>query len=186
MRCLCNAHLPSLSPSFSSSSSPPAFLRHGAATTSRRTALAARPASMQHCSTSPRRTHVACRALLDGAGMLDTLITWGAVGASATAVAYALFYTWPCASGGGSHLPGTRTTVSVSSSLQVPEDNFTWAIMGGLSCIPLFNSMVRRVGVVARTQCACMHATNMREWVGWCVSPAIPGSHSSRAHACML
>ena len=67
--------------------------------------------------------------------MLDTVVTWGAVAASVGATAYAVFYDWQRSKQQQQQQP--------DGAVLGTEDNFTWAVMGGVSFIPLFNYMVR-------------------------------------------
>lgn len=73
-------------------------------------------------------------------GMLDTVVTWGALAAGAGAVVYAIFYDWKQNNkqqqqqGQGQRLD--------TAALFGPPDNTTWTVMGVVSCIPFFNFLV--------------------------------------------
>jgi len=69
--------------------------------------------------------------------MLDTVITWGALAASIGATVYAVFYDWH---GGIQHK--RQQQQQQSTALLGPDDNFSWAVMGVVSFIPLFNYLV--------------------------------------------
>lgn len=66
---------------------------------------------------------------------LDTVVTWGAVGASLAATSYALFYDWKQ---GQLQQQEQQHRVDMFG----PADNFTWGVMGIVSCIPFFNYLV--------------------------------------------
>jgi hypothetical protein len=115
--------------------------------------------------------------------MLDTVVTWGTLGLSAGATAYALFHAWPA---------GTREQ---PGCLRSDEDNFAWALMSGVSCLPLFNSMVRVLlrwgvapGSTTRPQAGCMHVCMRSSAVAVTVcacfcGPALPCTHAhTHAH----
>lgn len=59
--------------------------------------------------------------------LLDTVVTYGVLSLSVGATIYTIFNYQPSKSG-----PKT-------ASLTHPDDNFTWGVMGAVSCIPLFN-----------------------------------------------
>lgn len=71
-------------------------------------------------------------------GMLDTVVTWGALAAGAGAVVYSVFYDWKQnkqqQQGQGQRLD--------TAALFGPPDNTTWTVMGVVSCIPFFNFLV--------------------------------------------
>lgn len=77
-----------------------------------------------------RRVHtVSTRAQMGG--LLDTMVTWGALAAGAGAVAYSLFYDRK-----------QQQQQQQDAPLFGPPDNMSWAVMGVVSCIPFFNYLV--------------------------------------------
>lgn len=83
-----------------------------------------------------QRPRTRLRVQADARGVLDTLVTYGAVSLSLGATAYTVFHDRRRATASRSEKPAVAA---------LPEDNSTWAVMGVVSCIPLFNSMVSRV-----------------------------------------
>jgi hypothetical protein len=122
-----------------------------------------------------RRAHtVSTRAQMGG--LLDTVVTWGALAAGAGAVAYSIFYDWK---------PKQRPKQQQQQQdapLFGPPDNMSWAVMGVVSCIPFFNYMVGVCytgGVLQK----CMHAYSTQS-VSVCCSGALR-VESKHLHACM-
>lgn len=73
--------------------------------------------------------------------MPDTVVTWGAVAASAGAIAYSLFYDWKQDTQQREQQQQRQQEVQ-DAALFGPPDNVTWAVMGVVSCIPFFNYLV--------------------------------------------
>eukprot|EP00775_Hariotina_reticulata_P009360 gene9360-9523_t len=73
----------------------------------------------------------------DLGGIMDNFVTYGALSASVCAAAYAIYYKWPRNSG----------PAKLVEPVQSP-DNFAWALMGAVSCLPLFNSTAWILGAL--------------------------------------
>lgn len=95
-------------------------------------AQSSHPYSRRNSST---RTVVSKAQLGD---MLDTVVTWGAVAASIGATVYAVFYDWQR----GRQARKQQCEAAQADPMIDPSGNFTWAVMGGVSFMPLFNYMV--------------------------------------------
>jgi hypothetical protein len=70
--------------------------------------------------------------------LLDTVVTFGALSLSVGATIYTIFNYQPTKSG------------PKAAALTHPDDNFTWGVMGAVSCIPLFNYTVKTAGINAQ------------------------------------
>lgn len=71
--------------------------------------------------------------------LLDTVVTFGALSLSVGATIYTIFSYQPSRSG------------PKPAALTHADDNFTWGVMGAVSCIPLFNYTVRQPSMHARS-----------------------------------
>ncbi|KAF6259889.1 hypothetical protein COO60DRAFT_1700630 [Scenedesmus sp. NREL 46B-D3] len=90
------------------------------------------PAPLYRLNTKTPRLRLPARGsrVLMRAGdinLLDTAVTFGALSLSVGATIYTLFNHQP-------HRSGPKQV-----ALTNPDDNFTWGVMGAVSCIPLFN-----------------------------------------------
>jgi hypothetical protein len=70
--------------------------------------------------------------------LLDMVVTFGALSLSVGATIYTVFNYQPNRSG------------PTPAALTHPDDNFTWGVMGAVSCIPLFNYTVRQLSMHAQ------------------------------------
>lgn len=137
-------------------------------------AAAARP---RH---STQRARVVTRAELGS--MLDTVITWGALAAGVGATVYAVFYDWH---GGTQHKQ--RQQQQQSTALLGPGDNFSWAVMGGVSFIPLFNYLVSLLEQLHPYGHACPSANNRSAGDSMerhSMDQTVADKHNACIHAC--
>eukprot|EP00878_Enallax_costatus_P009197 GHUV01009615.1.p1 GENE.GHUV01009615.1~~GHUV01009615.1.p1 ORF type:complete len:265 (+),score=68.25 GHUV01009615.1:154-948(+) len=86
-----------------------------------------------------RRRRAGLQVQADARGVLDTVVPYGAVSLSLGATLYTVFYNRRSAA---AKLPEKPAVAAL------PDDNFTWAVMGVVSCIPLFNFMAWVLGAL--------------------------------------